>query len=65
MFKVGKKAPAYKLLLNPTASWIKSIILNRGFLDGKNGFIIANISAKSVLWKYKKLREFWDKKEAN
>lgn len=59
MFLRGKRAPFYKLILNPIASWIKDILFRFGFLDGKSGFIIANISAKSVYWKYSKLRSLW------
>lgn len=56
MFSRGKKAPWYKLWLNPLASVIKDLIIRSGFLDGKAGFQIAYISAQSVYWKYKKLR---------
>jgi len=60
MFARGKKAPLYKLLLNPAASVVKDLIIRQGFLDGKSGFTVAKISAKSVYWKYKKLRDLWD-----
>jgi glycosyltransferase involved in cell wall biosynthesis len=56
MFLRGKKAPLYKLILNPAASFIKDIFIRLGFLDGKSGFTIAIISARSVFWKYRKLR---------
>lgn len=57
MFSRGKKAPFYKLILNPLASFIKDIFIRFGFLDGKSGITIAIISAKSVYWKYSKLRK--------
>lgn len=57
MFLRGKKAPLYKLAVNPLFSWFKDIVLRLGFLDGKSGFTIAWISAKSVYWKYSKLRK--------
>lgn len=60
MYNRGKKAPWYKLVANPVASVIKDLILNKGFLDGKSGFKVAEISAKSVFWKYKKLRDMWE-----
>jgi len=63
MFQRGKKAPFYKLFLNPLASWVKDILFRFGFLDGKSGFIIAKISANSVYWKYRKLRDLWKEKE--
>lgn len=65
MFKRGKRAPLYKLILNPVASWIKDILFRFGFLDGKSGFIIANISAKSVYWKYSKLRNLWHQNKSD
>lgn len=57
MYLRGKKAPLYKLIVNPLFSWIKDIVLRQGFLDGKSGFTIAWISSKSVYWKYSKLRK--------
>ena len=63
MFNQGKKAPLYKLILNPVASVIKDIIIRQGYLDGDSGFKVAEISAKSVYWKYKKLRDLWNEKD--
>jgi len=60
MYDRGKKASLYKLILNPAASLIKDIIIRKGYMDGKSGFTVAKISAKSVYWKYKKLRDLWD-----
>ena len=59
MFERGKKAPAYKLIINPLASIFKDLVMRVGFLDGPSGFTIARISAKSVFWKYSKLRKLW------
>ncbi len=59
LYHRGKKAPLYKLVLNPLASVIKDIVIRRGYLDGKAGFKVAQISALSVYWKYKKLRQLW------
>lgn len=56
-FEKGKKAPLYKLLLNPIAKFIDHYILHRGFLDGRAGFLISKISAYATYLKYKKLRE--------
>lgn len=56
-FEKGKKAPAYKLLVNPVAKFIDHYLLNLGFLDGKAGFLISRISAYAAYLKYKKLRE--------
>lgn len=60
MYSRGKKAPWYKLILNPIASVIKDLVIRAGFLDGRAGFKVAYISAKSVFWKYYKLRKLWN-----
>jgi glycosyltransferase involved in cell wall biosynthesis len=59
MFNRGKKAPLFKLFVNPMASIIKDLFIRQGFLDGWSGFVIAYISAKSVFWKYSKLRQLY------
>jgi len=59
-FEEGKKPSVLKLVLNPAASFIKDMVIKQGYLDGKSGFTIATISAKSVYWKYKKLRDLWE-----
>ncbi len=58
-FDLKKKAPVYKLILNPIAKFLHHYILHFGFLDGAAGFTIARISAYSTFLKYKKLREHW------
>ena len=55
-YSKGKRAPGYKLLINPVAKFIDHYILKRGFLDGKAGFLISRISAYATWLKYKKLR---------
>tara|TARA_R110002050_G_scaffold149463_1_gene276092 strand:- start:143739 stop:144500 length:762 start_codon:yes stop_codon:yes gene_type:complete len=64
MFNQGKRAPLYKLILNPLASFIKDMIIRSGYLDGASGLKISIISAKSVYWKYKKLRQHWQNQES-
>lgn len=61
-FEKGKRAPLYKLLLNPVAKFIDHYILHRGFLDGRAGFLISKISAYATYLKYKKLRKFYHQK---
>ncbi|MBC7861961.1 MAG: glycosyltransferase family 2 protein, partial [Bacteroidia bacterium] len=58
-FKDGKKAPAFKLILNPTAKFIDHYFLKLGFLDGKAGYLISKISAYATWLKYKKLRALY------
>lgn len=56
-YQNGKKAPAFKLVINPVAKFIDHYILHLGFLDGKAGFLISKISAYATYLKYKKLRQ--------
>ncbi len=59
----GKKAPFYKLWINPMAKFIDHYLLHLGFLDGKAGFMIAKISAYATYLKYKKLRAIYPLKK--
>lgn len=63
-FEAGKKAPFYKLLVNPIAKFIDHYILHLGFLDGKAGYSISKISAYATYLKYKKLRNLYHAKTA-
>jgi hypothetical protein len=56
-FEKGKKAPFYKLIVNPIAKFIDHYFLHLGFLDGKAGFQISRISAYATYLKYKKLKQ--------
>ncbi len=58
-FENGKKAPAYKLVVNPIAKFIDHYLLRLGFLDGKAGFLISKISAYATYLKYKKIRNLF------
>lgn len=49
------------LLLRPQWRFFKSYVVKRGFLDGRQGFIIAMMSAFGVFIKYAKLMEQWIK----
>ncbi len=55
----GKKAPIYKLVINPIAKFIDHYILHLGFLDGKAGYSISKISAYATYLKYKKTRDLY------
>jgi len=59
MFKNGVKAPAWKLIVNPSIMFLKCYILKAGFLDGFFGYTICRISAYATFLKYAKLRQFW------
>jgi glycosyltransferase involved in cell wall biosynthesis len=58
-FEKGKKAPVFKLYVNPIAKFIDHYLLRLGFLDGKAGFLISKISAYATYLKYKKLRKIY------
>jgi glycosyltransferase involved in cell wall biosynthesis len=58
----GKCASPGSLLGNPTAAFVRSYIVKRGFLDGTPGFAVAAMGAVSVFFKYAKLYELQRKK---
>ena len=60
-FDKGRKAPLFKLVVNPVAKFIDHYLLHVGFLDGKAGFLISKISAYAAYLKYKKLRLLYKK----
>ncbi len=53
----GERAGWGKLALRPPARFVKQYILQRGFLDGVEGFLLCVTSAFGVFWKYARLRE--------
>ncbi|MBA3682792.1 MAG: glycosyltransferase family 2 protein [Bacteroidetes bacterium] len=61
-FANGKKAPLFKLIVNPVAKFIDHYLLKLGFLDGKAGYLISRISAYATYLKYKKLRDLYHQK---
>jgi glycosyltransferase involved in cell wall biosynthesis len=52
----GKRAGLLKPYISAIGRFISMYLIKRGFLDGKMGFKIATISAKSNILKYKELR---------
>ncbi|NRD23890.1 glycosyltransferase family 2 protein [Winogradskyella litoriviva] len=63
-FELGKKAPIWKLILNPVWAFFKSYIIRLGFLDGYNGFVICKETARITFLKYSKLRSLQKTKNA-
>lgn len=57
MYKAGKKASFFKPYLSAFARFVSMYFVHLGFLDGFNGFKIAQISAYSNIYKYKRLRQ--------
>lgn len=56
MYKQGKKASLIKPYLSGLMRFVKMYFIQSGFLDGKMGFKIAQISCQSNVFKYKELR---------
>ena len=55
----GDKFRWRDLLFRPSFRFLKSYVVKHGFLDGRQGFIIALMSAFGVFIKYAKLMELW------
>ena len=60
-FDIGKTAPLWKIIWNPSWAFFKSYVLRLGFLDGYNGYVICKETAKITYLKYSKLRELQKK----
>jgi glycosyltransferase involved in cell wall biosynthesis len=54
--KAGKKANILTPYIHFVWGFFRSYIINRGFLDGRSGFLICSLYAKSTFNKYKMLR---------
>ena len=54
-FERGKKSGILMILFAPLIRFVRMYILQRGFLDGIDGFIVCKISAQAVFLKYIKL----------
>jgi len=59
MFAEGKKAGFIKLYISPLAAFIAGYFIKGGFLDGRDGFIIARSVAYGTMLKYAKLMHLW------
>ncbi len=58
---VGKKKSSFlKALIHGSFAFFKSYLLKRGFLMGKEGFIISAYNANTAFYKYLKLSEYND-----
>ncbi|MBS0629125.1 MAG: glycosyltransferase family 2 protein [Verrucomicrobia bacterium] len=53
----GKKSSVFKAILHSWSAFLKSYILKRGFLGGKEGFIISVYNGHTAFYKYLKLAE--------
>lgn len=55
-YKAGKKAGPITPYIHYIWGFFRSYIFNRGFLDGRSGYVICSTYAKSSFKKYKRLR---------
>jgi hypothetical protein len=53
----GQRAGVVQLVVLPFASFVRTYVLRRGFLDGYVGFLVAVLAAFYVFVKYARLRE--------
>ncbi len=56
MVAQGRRAPLWRILLDPPWAFCKTYFLQRGFLDGFEGLVIAYMAAVYVFVKYAKAR---------
>jgi glycosyltransferase involved in cell wall biosynthesis len=61
--EMGKKVSVVKRFISPVFSFLQNYIFKLGFLDGKEGFMIANISSEYTYLKYKYLSLLFQKKK--
>lgn len=52
----GRSRPAYRLAVDPAWTFVRTYLLQRGFLDGVEGFTIAYMAALYTFLKYAKAR---------
>lgn len=58
MYKAGRRRSLAAMLLRPPFRFLRMYVLQRGFLDGRAGLVIAMLAATSVFLKYARL---WDR----
>lgn len=62
MHAQGKRASWLKIIFSMQFNFIKKYVLQRGFLDGYHGFLLALLSSYYTLLKYAKLRHLQSSK---
>lgn len=63
LYASGIQSVFLKIVFGPPVKFIRDYVFRLGFLDGRNGFNIAYISAKAVYWKYSALQQLNRTKE--
>ena len=59
----GRRAPFLKILLDPPFAFVRFYILQRGFLDGRLGFILAMLHGFYTMVKYVKLHDLYAQRQ--
>ncbi len=62
-YNEGRRAKLYNLVFNPAARFLRMYVLQRGFLDGTIGFILASLAAYYVFLKYAELYRLQNEEE--
>jgi glycosyltransferase involved in cell wall biosynthesis len=57
LLRRGRRAGLFALLVRPAFRFFRMFILRAGFLDGRDGAVVAGLAMASVFVKYVKLRE--------
>ena len=61
-YKRGKKCNIFQIVINPIFKFIRMYLIRLGFLDGKEGFLLACTSSLYTMVKYYKLHEIYKNK---
>ena len=56
LYRSGKKTRAYHLIIKPLISFFQKLVLQKGWRDGWEGYLIAYLTGVGTLLKYAKLR---------
>jgi len=58
-YDLGIKSSLVKIIWRPSWAFLKAYLFRRGFLDGKNGWLISKETFNVTYLKYTKLRKIW------
>ena len=58
-YDLGIKSSLVKIIWRPSWAFLKAYLFRRGFLDGKNGWLISKETFNATYLKYTKLRKIW------
>ena len=58
-YDLGIKSSLVKIIWRPSWAFLKAYLFRRGFLDGKNGWLISKETFNVTYLKYIKLRKIW------